>query len=95
MSPVIAFPEYDADMLTDMDACVSEGRFLMVYEYEEETGFFPTSQTETLTDVKEYVRAPENELEGLRFKALSKDQLLENGWVVWGRECRKVGGGKA
>jgi len=95
VSPATAFPEYDADMLTDMDRVVSEGRFLMVYEYEEETGFFPTAQTDTLKDVKEYVRAPEEDLEELRFRALDKEQVNESGWVVWGGECRRVGGGRA
>ena len=94
VSPATAFTEYDADMLTDMDACVSEGRFLMVYEYEEETGFFPTAQTETLSDVEGYVRAGEGELEGLRFPALSKEEVVERGWVVWERECRRVSRGE-
>lgn len=90
VSPTSAFPEYDADMLTDQDNCVSEGRFLMVYEYEEETGFFPTKQTETMKSVAEYVRATDGELEGLRFPALSADEVLQRGWVVWGKECRRI-----
>ncbi|KAK5072577.1 hypothetical protein LTS08_004980 [Lithohypha guttulata] len=91
VSPATAFPEYDADMLTDMDAVVSEGRFLMVYEYEEETGFFPTAQTDTLQDVQQYVRAQEAELEELRFPSLSAQEVLERGWIVWGGECRRIG----
>ena len=90
VSPATAFPEYDADMLTDMDRCVSEGKFLMVYEYEEETGFFPTRQTETLSHVSEYVRASDTELEGLRFPKLNVEQVLDRGWVVWGKECRRI-----
>ncbi|KAK5092797.1 hypothetical protein LTR70_005113 [Exophiala xenobiotica] len=90
VSPATAFPEYDADMLTDMDQCVSDGKFLMVYEYEEETGFFPTRQAKTLESVKDYVRADDDELEKLRFPALTVEQVLERGWVVWGQECRKM-----
>ena len=90
VSPASIFPEYDADMLSEQDKCVSEGRFLMVYEYEEETGFFPTKQTETLRNVDEYIRAAELELEGLRFPALSAEQVLDQGWIVWGKECRKL-----
>lgn len=94
VSPATAFPEYDADMLTEQDKIVSEGRFLMVYEYEEETGFFPTKQTHTMQSVSEYVKATDNELEGLRFPALSSEEVLRRGWTVWGGECRKVGGGE-
>ncbi|KAK5940556.1 hypothetical protein PMZ80_006973 [Knufia obscura] len=90
VSPATAFPEYDADMLTDMDRCVSDGKFFMVYEYEEETGFFPTKQTETLKNVEEYIRAGDDELEGLRFPALSAEQVVSKGWTVWGNECRMV-----
>lgn len=90
VSPASAFPEYDADMLQDMDRHVSEGKFLMVYEYEEETGFFPTAQTSTLTSVEEYKRANESELEELRFPSLTAAEVLERGWIVWGQECRKI-----
>lgn len=93
VSPATAFPGYDADMIAGegLDRCVSDGRFLMVYEYEEETGFFPTKQTETLTRVEDYVRAPENELQGLRFPALTAEEVLKRGYIIWGRECRKIG----
>jgi len=91
VSLATAFPEYDADMLTDMDQCVSDGKFLMVYEYEEETGFFPTKQTETLERIEDYVRAGDDELEKLRFPALTGEQVLERGWIVWSKECRKIG----
>lgn len=93
VSPATAFPEYDADMLAGvgLDTCVSEGRFLMVYEYEEETGFFPTKQTQTLSSVKDYVKAEDSELEGLRFPAFSSEEVLEKGWFVWGGDCRRVG----
>lgn len=90
VSPASAFPEYDADMLQEMDRNVSEGSFLMVYEYEEETGFFPTAQTNTLKSVEEYKRAEDSELEDLRFPSLSAEEVLKRGWIVWGQECRKI-----
>ena len=90
VSPASAFPEWDADMLGELDRTVSEGRFLMVYEYEEETGFFPTKQVETLRSVNEYVRAGDEELEALRFPELSAKEVLDRGWVVWGKECRRL-----
>lgn len=95
VSPATAFPEYDADMLTEQDKVVSEGHFLMVYEYEEETGFFPTKQTHTMKNVSEYVKATDDELEELRFPALSSEEVLRRGWMIWGGECRKVGGEEA
>ncbi|KAF2093004.1 hypothetical protein NA57DRAFT_81686 [Rhizodiscina lignyota] len=75
------------------DQCVSEGRFLMVYEYAEETGFFPTRQTDTMKNVSKYVRAGDEELEGLRFPGLSKEQALESAWIVWGKDCKRFGKG--
>ena len=90
VSPATAFPEYDVDIMSDMDRCVSDEKFLMVYEYEEETGFFRTRQTETLENVSEYVRAGDNEVEGLRFPALSAEEVLERTWFVWGKECRRI-----
>lgn len=92
VSPAVLFPGYDADMLAGegIDKCVSEGKFLMVYEYEEETGFFPTKQTETMTSVSQYVRAKDDELEALRFPEMSPEQLREKAFFVWGKKCGKV-----
>lgn len=63
---------------------VADGTFLMVYEYEEVTGFFPTAQTGTLEAVGEYVRC--DDLERIRFPALTKEEVYERCWFVWGRE---------
>jgi hypothetical protein len=62
----------------------SDGTFLMVYEYEEVTGFYPTKQSETLKGVEEYVRC--DDLEGIRFPALSKEEVDKGAWFVWNRE---------
>lgn len=65
---------------------VSDGTFLMVYEYEEVTGFYPTRQTETLKEISEYVRC--DDLEGIRFPALSAEEVHERAWFVWDKEVR-------
>ena len=77
-------------MREGQDGCSSEGRFLMIYEYEEPTGFFPTKQTKTMQEVGEYVRCPENELDGIRIKEMIKEDVLKAAWLVWEREMRKV-----
>jgi hypothetical protein len=71
------------------DGLVSRGEFLMVYEYEEVTGFFPTSQTETLRSVDEYV-AHEGGLEDIRFPALTREDVVRDVSVVWNREITKL-----
>ncbi|CAI6013755.1 unnamed protein product [Clonostachys chloroleuca] len=62
------------------DEVISEGRFLMLYEYEEITGFFPTAQTETLTSVEEYVRC--DDLEGIRIPLLTAQEVESRCWFV-------------
>lgn len=54
---------------------VSEGRFLMWYEYEEITGFFPTAQTETLKSVEDYVEC--KDLESIRIPKLTAKEVEE------------------
>ncbi|CAM1508101.1 Fc.00g049490.m01.CDS01 [Cosmosporella sp. VM-42] len=39
--------------LSSKEEVISDGKFLMWYEYEEITGFFPTAQSETLKSVEE------------------------------------------
>ncbi len=70
-------------------SCVSEGKFLMIYEYEEPTGFFPTEQTETLREVGQYVRCPESELNRIRIKELSKEEVLKDASFVWETKLKK------
>lgn len=73
-----------------IDSSVSEGTFLMVYEYEEVTGFFPTKQTETLRETGHYVRC--DDLEMIRFPKLSVEEIYERGWLVWGTEVWNMQG---
>src|ERR1700742_1408940 len=46
------------------ETITSTGTFLMLYEYEEPTAFFPTAQTQTLRRVEEYERC--DDLESIR-----------------------------
>lgn len=55
------------------DEVVSDGKFIMWYEYEEITGFFPTSQTETLKSVDDYVRC--DDLESIRIPKLTPEEV--------------------
>jgi hypothetical protein len=79
-------------MKQDTDAVVSEGRFLMIYEYEDPTGFFPTKQTDTLETVDEYIRCDEAELNSIRIKEMSKDEVNTNAWFIWDRTLGRVAG---
>ncbi|OAL37640.1 hypothetical protein AYO20_03147 [Fonsecaea nubica] len=61
----------------------SDGTFLMLYEYEEPTAFFPTRQTRTLGSVDEYERC--DDLEAIRIPRLSADEVLRRCSFVWDR----------
>ncbi|KIY04212.1 uncharacterized protein Z520_00905 [Fonsecaea multimorphosa CBS 102226] len=67
----------------------SEGTFLMLYEYEEPTAFFPTRQTATLASVDDYERC--DDLETIRIPSLSADQVRQRCWFVCDRTVRKPG----
>lgn len=64
-------------------AVESTGTFLMLYEYEDPTAFFPTRQTETLTSVDEYQRC--DDLESIRIPKLSAQEVYEQCIFVWDR----------
>jgi hypothetical protein len=68
---------------------ISSGTFLMIYEYEEITGFFPTEQMETLKTFEDYRRC--DDLESIRFPLLSADEVGKSGWLVWGKDVWRVG----
>ena len=61
----------------------SIGTFLMLYEYEEPTAFFPTAQTMTLTKVEQFDRC--DDLEGIRIPKLSAVDVQDWCWFVSGR----------
>ncbi|EXJ65990.1 uncharacterized protein A1O5_10967 [Cladophialophora psammophila CBS 110553] len=70
-------------------AVQSEGTFLMLYEYEEPTAFFPTRQTKTLTHVDEYERC--DDLESIRIPHLSADEVRQKCWFVWDSQVSRLG----
>lgn len=59
---------------------ISDGTFLMLYEYEDQTGFFPTIQTKTLTSVEEYVRC--DDLDSIRIPKLTAQEVENRCWFV-------------
>ncbi|KXH66694.1 hypothetical protein CSAL01_13582 [Colletotrichum salicis] len=67
---------------------VSDGRFTAVYEYEEVTGFYPTTQTDLLKDEADYVRC--DDLQSIRIPAFTLEELMNNAWFVWGTDARKL-----
>ncbi len=69
------------------DGTVSDGQFLMVYEYSEPTGFFPVAETATLNDVDRWDPYA-GDLETIRFPHLSARQVVEQACLVWNRELR-------
>ena len=70
------------------DGTVSDGRFTMVYNYSEQTSFFPTEQTELLTKADEYV-AHEGDLQSIRFPVLSKEDVVSTAKLVWNKDLRE------
>lgn len=74
---------------TDGGSITSEGRFTMLYEYEEITGFFPTAQTDRLGSVEDYVRC--DDLESIRIPALTAEQVKERCWFVRNGDVWRAG----
>ena len=60
----------------------STGEFLMVYEYEEPTRFYPLENTATLRHVSEYERF-EGDLENIRFPRLTSQEVQRVARKVW------------
>jgi hypothetical protein len=67
------------------DGEISDGRFFMVYEYEEPTGFFPTRSIKSLRSVAEYEKF-EGDLENIRFPQMKKEDVIEKASLVWNRD---------
>ncbi|KAJ9610430.1 hypothetical protein H2200_005207 [Cladophialophora chaetospira] len=67
------------------DGYRSTGRFLMVYQYAEQTAFFPTDCTETLASAEQYVEY-KGDLDAIRFPQLSADEVISKGKLVYGKE---------
>jgi hypothetical protein len=71
------------------DGTVSEGRFTMVYEYEEPTSFFPTASMEVVKEPGGY-DAFEGDLEEIRFPRLSREEVVERGRIIFDRDEGEV-----
>mgnify|MGYP001035926328 CR=1 FL=1 len=66
--------------LRGTEEIISPGKFLMLYEYEEITGFFPTAQTETLKSAEDYVQC--DDLESIRIPSLTAQEVEEQCFFV-------------
>ena len=69
------------------DGTVSDGRFLMIYEYAEPTSFFPVAESATLTDV-EALSPYLGDLEAIRFPRLTPQEIVERACLVWNKTVR-------
>ena len=68
---------------TAKETFTSTGSFLMIYEYEEPTAFFPTAQTKSLTRVEEYERC--DDLDSIRIPNLSASEVNDRCLFVSGK----------
>lgn len=71
------------------DGSLSTGRFLMVYEYELPTSFFPTMSTEVVRDVKDY-QAWEGDLNAIKLPNMSAVEVVEKAHVIFNKEKCKL-----
>lgn len=71
------------------DGSSAEGKFCMVYEYEEQTGFFATKSTKTISSVDEYEEY-EGDLEDIRFPLMRKQDVVETACLIWNREVIRL-----
>ncbi len=69
------------------DGTASDGRFLMIYEYSDPTGFFPIGNTTPLSNAADY-QPYSGDLEAIRFPRLSAQEVVERASFVWGKEIR-------
>ena len=70
------------------DGSMSEGSFLMIYDYAEPTGFCPVMETATLASAAEY-RPYTGELEAISFPRLTPEQVISRASYVWNKERRR------
>ena len=66
------------------DDTVTDGRFLMVYEYPERTRFYPTASAVPIRDAAEY-QPHSGDLESIRFPLLGAAEVTGHVPCVWGR----------
>jgi hypothetical protein len=70
------------------DGIISEGQFLMVYEYSGQTGFYPTRSTKPISSTAEYERYA-GDLEAIRFPGLSASEVIATGTLIWNNQTTK------
>jgi hypothetical protein len=70
------------------DGIISEGQFLMVYEYSGQTGFYPTRSTKAISSTAEYERY-NGDLETIRFPRLNADEVVATGTLIWNNQTTK------
>ena len=64
------------------DGSVSDGRFLMIYEYSELTAFYRTASTDPIFTVSEY-RPFEGGLDAIRFPQLDARRIADSATLTW------------
>ena len=70
------------------DGIISEGQFLMVYEYSGQTGFYPTRSTKPISSTAGYERYA-GDLEAIRFPGLSASEVIATGTLIWNSQTTK------
>jgi hypothetical protein len=70
------------------DGIISEGQFLMVYEYSGRTGFYPTRSTKPISSTAEYERY-DGDLEAIRFPRLTANEVIATGTLIWNNQTTK------
>ena len=72
------------------DGMVSQGRFTMVYLYEDTTTFFPTESMEIISRPEDYQPFLGQDFEPIRIPALSVEKVIQLATVVIGKERLKI-----
>lgn len=71
------------------DGTRSDGTFLMVYQYEDATGFFPTVGTAVIDDADGY-EPYEGDLEAIRIPLVTAQELVARVALVWNGDSRRL-----
>jgi len=69
------------------DGTVSDGQFLMIYEYAQRTGFFPTDRGTPIASASAYERYM-GDLDSIRFPQLTAADVVETASFVWDTDVR-------
>jgi hypothetical protein len=67
------------------DGGVSDGQFLMIYEYSEPTAFYPTASTDPISNVSEY-RPFIGDFDVIRFPELDARRIADSATLIWNDE---------